>query len=74
MFCLEHFYQKCIIKYIIYEAIMPLSLRGNMISMGSAAQGGAFGNCLPETELLQSPFRTEFSMTWDHIRGVIADP
>ena len=28
--------------------------------------------CLPGKELLQSPFRTEF--TWDHVRGDIADP
>ena len=34
---------------------------------------GPSGICLPRTELLQSPFRTEFSMNVDDPCGVIAD-
>ena len=32
---------------------------------------GPFGNCLPGTELLQSPFR--WSLAWDHLCGDIDD-
>ena len=30
-----------------------------------------FGNCLPGTELLQSPFMTE--LAWDHFHSIITD-